>query len=217
MAAADGNSPLSSIIVRLGGFHCLMSFLGCIGHNMKGSGIEQLWETVYAKNTIPHMITGRAYARSLRAHILTLNALYSIIATQFPNLKDSVNSLLKLCEELLTNQVSPEQVKLSSEVIHFSNEVELKCQEAKAMGRTQRLWIQYFEQMILVLQFIRAERTGNWDLHLSTVKEMLPYFHSAGHILYAKSAHLYAQQMYELESKLSPSEFIRFTSEGFLL
>ena len=215
VAAADKNSPLSSIVVRLGGFHFLMSFLGCIGQNMEGSGLEQLWETVYAKNTLPHLITGHAYARSLRAHILTLIALYSIICVQFPSLQDSVNALLQLGEELLSNQISPEDAKLSSDVISFQSKFESLLEEAKASGRTPKLWIQYFEQMVLVLQFIRAERIGNWNLHVSTVVKMLPYFHSAGHILYAKSAHLYAQQMSELESHLSPTEFKQFTSNGF--
>ena len=35
-------SELRSIILRLGGFHAEMSFLGCIGSIMSGSGIEEL-------------------------------------------------------------------------------------------------------------------------------------------------------------------------------
>lgn len=36
---------------------------------------------------------------------------------------------------------------------------------------------------------------------------MLPLFHAAEHLPYAKSAHLYSQNMIELESKISPDEF----------
>ena len=42
-------------VVRLGGFHCLMSFLGSVGTCMKGSGLAHLFENVYGKNTVkPH-------------------------------------------------------------------------------------------------------------------------------------------------------------------
>ena len=39
------------IHVRLGGFHQLMSFLGAGCKLFEGSGIEELWENIYAKNT----------------------------------------------------------------------------------------------------------------------------------------------------------------------
>ena len=56
-------------VCRLGGFHTLMSFLGCIGSMMKGSGLEVL-ENVYGPNAVKYIISGKAYARALRAHFL---------------------------------------------------------------------------------------------------------------------------------------------------
>jgi len=50
----------------------------------------------------------------------------------------------------------------------------------------------------LLRSFIRAERTGNWNLHLKTVAEMLPFFAAAGHNNYAKSCHIYLQEMLNL-------------------
>jgi hypothetical protein len=47
--------------------------------------------------------------------------------------------------------------------------------------------------------FVKAERTGNWKLHLQAVSEMLPYLAASGHNLYAKSARLYLQSMCNLE------------------
>ena len=45
---------------------------------------------------------------------------------------------------------------------------------------------------------IKAERTGNFPLHLSAVSMMFPFFAASGHRLYAKSARLYLQQMMHL-------------------
>ncbi|VDH97687.1 Hypothetical predicted protein [Mytilus galloprovincialis] len=50
----------------------------------------------------------------------------------------------------------------------------------------------------LLRQFITAERTGNWNLHLKSLQQMLPYLAASGHNLYAKSVHIYLQQMQNL-------------------
>ena len=61
--------------------------------------------------------------------------------------------------------------------------------------RTAKLWLQYIEMIGILQMFIKAERTGDWALHLQTIQAMLPYFAAAGHNLYAKSAHMYLQTM----------------------
>ena len=67
------------------------------------------------------------------------------------------------------------------------------------------------EMVNLLRQFLKAERTGNWQLHLRTRQEMLPYFAAAGHNLYTKSVHVYLQQMLQLEEH-HPDVFASFTS-----
>ena len=65
------------IVARLGGFHTLMSYLGAIGKVMKGFRIEELFNEVYAENTVQHIL--KAVSRALRAHLLPESALYSIL------------------------------------------------------------------------------------------------------------------------------------------
>ena len=50
----------------------------------------------------------------------------------------------------------------------------------------------------ILRSFIRAEWTSNWELHLRTLTEMLPYLAAAGHNLYVKCARLYLQEMASL-------------------
>ena len=40
------SSPLSGVVIRLGGFHLLLSLMGSIGGIMAGSDLEKMWETV---------------------------------------------------------------------------------------------------------------------------------------------------------------------------
>ncbi|KAK5638255.1 hypothetical protein RI129_012550 [Pyrocoelia pectoralis] len=75
----SNSEELRNVVVRLGGFHLLMSYLGAIGYIMSESGIEDLWTTVYAADSVKKMLTGHAYARALRAHIMSFTALGIII------------------------------------------------------------------------------------------------------------------------------------------
>jgi|SaaInl33SG_5_DNA_1037386.scaffolds.fasta_scaffold09924_2 hypothetical protein len=46
---------------------------------MEGSGLEDLWTTVYARNSLPKMIEGKAYTKALRACLLADAALHLIL------------------------------------------------------------------------------------------------------------------------------------------
>ena len=63
------------MVVRLGGFHTLMSFLGSNRSLMAGSGLEKLLETIYGTNTVIHMMSGKAISRALRGHFIVDAAL----------------------------------------------------------------------------------------------------------------------------------------------
>lgn len=58
------------IVLKLGGFHMLISFLGGIGAVMDGSGLREVMENIYASHTVNHMLDGKAYARAVRCNFL---------------------------------------------------------------------------------------------------------------------------------------------------
>ena len=39
-----------------------------------------------------------------------------------------------------------------------------------------RFWEDYINMVLVLLQFIKAERTGNWKLHLTTMVAVVPHF-----------------------------------------
>ena len=47
VSRAESESPLKNVVVRLGGFHLLMSFMGAIGNIMAGSGLEEIFSHLY--------------------------------------------------------------------------------------------------------------------------------------------------------------------------
>lgn len=202
VAAAPDDSPLKSLFIRLGGFHLLMSFLSAIGFIMAGSGLEELYSTVYAKNSVQQMMNGKAYSRVIRALFLVEEALITIFlktSEAFISVdKDELNFIYSSFKR--GNKFSDE----SPAVKNFIDILENQLQRSKESGRTQKLWIQFIEMVEIVRMFIRAERSGDFPLHLHCVHQMLPIFHASGHLNYAKSAHVYLQDSLELLNSMSP-------------
>ena len=62
-----------------------MSFLGCFGKIMSGTGLSELLEMVYAPSAVGHMLSGKAVARSFRGHCLVDAALNAMITSQAYN------------------------------------------------------------------------------------------------------------------------------------
>lgn len=208
VTASNESNIVSSVIVRLGGFHTLMSFMGSVGNIMAGSGLEQLWSTVYAQNTVPHLMSGHAYSRALRAHFLVYEALSVIILRELSLPEESITILENLYKNPmlheLENNILLEQIQA---------EIEDKFEAHSKLSRTGKLWVNYLKLVSLMKLFIVAERSGIWSLHVYCVKHMIPIFYATGHINYAKCAHLYVIQMQKLES-LDSSEYENFVTKG---
>jgi hypothetical protein len=93
------SSKLSYVVVRLGGFHTLMSFLGSIGHLMAGTGLQELLETVFAPNTVTHILSGKAVARAIRGHLLLDTALNTVLVANIFGIKLSSPSITEVQDD----------------------------------------------------------------------------------------------------------------------
>lgn len=191
-----------NMVCRLGGFHTLMSFLGSIGKMMAGSGIEELFEEVYAENTVTHMLTGKAYARAIRAHFLAQSALKSHIITLATEKNEiPLSEIEAIYNKVMKDDISEEEISQLTQIDQMKRidmAMKLFADEIKKSSRTAKLWLQYIDYVDLVKEFIYAERTSDWLLHLQTVKKMANLFAATGHINYARCSRLYVQKMMEL-------------------
>ena len=342
----SSNRDIKDIILRLGGLHTEMSFLGAIGHLMGGSGLQELLEVIYADTAVSHILTGKAISRAIRGHILVEAVLYAIIlskiyrvplpfkenndargdapieqisdnhesqdkdtsveqpttkhvleysveevvehtdisGSQNPVLEYSVEDVLEQTllrsesnsdmsrsdsganslsaeniirnitagdmeiyeEQLIEEENIDESLELLPEMLDKLTEagteyvekidnqtgadlniigelydkltkqeinIESACsnsvfqsvqdtlQKSKSnlsSSRTARLWFLYLDMIDILKQFIKAEREGNWSLHLHSMARMLPFFAASGHNLYTKSAYIYLQNMEKL-------------------
>lgn len=221
-------SDLNDIVLRLGGFHTEMSFLGCIGHLMAASGLQELLELIYASNAVLHMLTGKAIARAVRGHLIVDAALNALVLANTFNvhLPGSSGSDIEEAEEFMeTTPLHEETAKnpdldeaavLYEKLMQGSMSADQVCQ-ADVMtridaalrretnflksSRTATLWMQYMDMVDILRKYIKAERTGNWELRLQAVSEMLPYLAASGHNHYTKSSWVYLQRMSNLQDE----------------
>ena len=77
---------------------------------MKGTGLEEVLELIYADNTIGCISSGKAVSRALRAHSLLQTALYALIMSDTYDIELPSETLT--CEE---NPIEPIQRRSEEE------------------------------------------------------------------------------------------------------
>ena len=134
--------------------------------------------TCYQENLLEDSVATSAAAEDLSVHFL----------------REGID----IYEKLMDGKIKPEDVHDNDVIDCIAKRLDHISKSMKA-SRTSTLWLQYMKMLDILRQFIKAERTGNWQLHLNSTYEMLPYFATSGHTLYAKSAYIYLQSMCKLE------------------
>ena len=162
MRSSKCNSLLyiAGVIVRLGGFHLVMSYVGSIGYIMAVSGIEGLWETVYAANSIPQMLTGHSYARALSPHLSTSAAVFQELVEDSQSSGDvdreALSVLLEKCSNTALDDVW--DFHAQSLVAAFTDKVEALLESASLESRTAKLWVQYVRMVSLLKLYLFATK-----------------------------------------------------------
>ena len=162
-------------------------------------------ESLYAPVTVGHM-TGKVYSRAIWRHFLSVSSLLSILMVEFwKNLGHKERKMLENIfdsEDPSTNQ----NHKISTKLVKW---YENKMSKRSKLSQTCKLWFSYIEYIFIVQEFVRAERTNNWESHIATTRSMLNLFAAAGHNNYAKTCRLYIQFVEELKS-VNPSLYNQF-------
>ena len=146
-------------VIRLGGMHLLINFIGSVGKLMKNTGLKkffnlvlEVWKKCFLGNFPPK-------PKSSPANCWGTHSWHTQKCSDYEDLDEILQSLsvqsltLKICINLL------------------------------------------IRPLLLCLLYVRAEKEGNFILHLYCVQEMLPYFFAAVHHYYARWAWYYLQSM----------------------
>ncbi|KAF2890586.1 hypothetical protein ILUMI_15587, partial [Ignelater luminosus] len=158
-----------NILIHLGGFHALMSYLGTIGQLLCGSGIEETLKTVL------HMLTGKAYSRAITGHIVYEEPIEPMDTDEIQPSLPNLQSLMELYNKLYNGEIAVSEISSSTELLKLSFELQKKKNSLKRQSRTEKLCIMYLDMVDIAKVFIWAERTGNLKMHLQAIKHVLPF------------------------------------------
>ena len=100
-----------------------MSFLGAVGYIMDGSGLKQLWSTIYAANSVDKMLSGPHFTRALRVHMLTHTALAVLILEQSNLAATDTDSVNQNLSEFLQNSIFDQSLLNLPELVDIENKI----------------------------------------------------------------------------------------------
>lgn len=168
-------------IVRMGEFHTIMSYLSILGKRFNSGGLGDIMveSGVVAAGSLPSVLSGKHYNRAARAHKLVYEALSRLRIRQFLGELDEVNAnaILEEADRMSTSHMKPEFLDQNMEQLtKFSELYDQHVASQCGSNPTYKYWSSYLDMVQLLLIFIRATRVSDWDLHLATIQEMLPWF-----------------------------------------
>ena len=228
---------LDKVVVRLGGFHISMNYLGVLGQHFAHSGLSDAWISsgVYGKATTEQILKGKSWNRAVRAHKLTFDALFRLFLKQFKewqeeqqrtSFEDFSQHALLLALQFDDNSndkaegCSLRETQCLTHMDDFCEDLEEFVDSNQGNG-TFVYWMQYFNMVGALLRFIRAEREGNWNLHINSFQEMLPLMTLYDHTNYTRWGTIYLADMQQLpetapevHSEFMDGNFVVKESEG---
>ena len=200
----------------MGRFHIAFNFLAIIDKKFLNSGLEDLLieSGVYAAGTTSALIKGKSYNRGVRAHKLCMEAFFRLMWPEFVrwyntsyreqsrHLNDEelqariASGVVAVVKHENTPQIFP---KLEEDLDGLICAYDAFKSEARGKFSKFSFWEEYCSMVNIVLQLIKAERTGNWNLHLSAVATMTPHFYAMNRPNYSRWLPVYLIDMHRLE------------------
>ena len=175
---------MSRTIIRLGEFHVLMSFLGILGKRFGDAGWSDILieANVVAGGSMNGVLTGHEYNRSVRSHKVFFEALERLRIQQFLSTLDEPDQACyqqvfsSLASTFTTDSFMTDihDKKIQDLLIAYQQHIKQQSERNPSYA----FWSSYSEMVSLMLDFVRATRTGDWKLHMDTLKKMIPWYFS---------------------------------------
>ena len=160
---AQEDSPLRSVILRLGGFHILISFLGSIGHLMAGTCLQELLEVIFAGNTVAHILSGNVVACTICGHLLLDSILHTILLCNLFETKLSLSSdnvpveldaIADLYDDLVSCKTTMQDVESYVELQALQMKLHMFTETLESKYLTAKLWLEYIEMVNIMRAFV---------------------------------------------------------------
>lgn len=217
----------SDLVICLGSFHLLKIYLGCIGKYVRGSAAESIFieNDIFGQNTTEAVLNGSHYVRSLTGLTMLSESMERLQWQTFFDLhgvekyKNSLKLLVDMKDSISTKNKAESKEFLSA-FLSSSDELFSDFEAFKIEGRSKSetflFWDKFIQMVELAKMLVRADREGDWQLHVQTVEAMLPYFAVFNCNNYLRWCSLYLEDMKKL-SETAPDVKEQFEAGRFVV
>ena len=110
------------------------------------------------------MLTGHAYSRSIRGLLLVQLALSKVIFKNIDVTEEEKDVIEDAFLDLYDNPHEKKWLEENDCMKNICNKLVLELEKLEINGPTSKLWIQHFNMVTLLKNFIEAERSGDFTL-----------------------------------------------------
>ena len=161
------------------------------------------------------------YSRAVRILIMLKACLQAMILAESYSIplydNGEFDNLVLLADPVLSclgNAVSTKDCdEVTESLIEMKNKL-TDFRTSRTASPTAELWLQFIDMVDILCFSILAERTGNWSLHLYSIKEMIPFELAAGRHQYAQAGMYFLQEMGEIRSR-NPEHYNQLSNGYF--
>ena len=193
----------SCLFLCLGTFHTAKTVMKCIGKSLTGSGAEAAWlnSGVHGPAVIDHSILNAThYNRALSGLSQLAEAMQRLQYQEFfreNNIAEYSHELSTL--QNLKNGVTQNNIKESQKYINiFTTEsnvllsdIDNFIRERSSKNENFMFWSQFITRLHIVKDLLRADREGNWELHIDSLQRAIFEFAAWDSTNYLRWASIY--------------------------
>ena len=219
----------SNTVIRMEGYHIALNFMSLIGKKNTNSELDDLLieSGIYAAGTKSALMKEKSYNRSIRGHKLAMEALFRLLWKSFQQWSSERQAEEERpTREQLLDKITECRVSVRNTSVVLENVEELAVnmqeviemlerfkQDSRPRSKMFAFWEEYCTMVTILLQFINAERTRNWNLHLSATAAMLPYIFAMDRPNYVCWLPVYLCDMNQLEAD-HPQTYQEFVNQN---
>ena len=195
----------SKVVINLGAFHTMCSFMGSIGKFMAGSGFEEIIieAEVCASGSIEKVMSGKHYNRAMRIHQHMNDALERMLPTEF--IAKTGNDDIKNAPAIAELSASPSLDNLLDavqndgciEFIDSYNKFKDEVRQGR-LGKTAQYWLAYSDCVWTLMRFHRSIKENDLKSYIYSLRKLCNLLFSADHLHYARYLPVYYYQLLNL-------------------
>ena len=201
--------------------------MGAIGKYIDGSGAETILveSKAFGQNVVRSVLDGTHYTRSLKGLLLLCECMERLQWAEFFQTKgvESYKNELELLKLMKASVSKKNRVDSKGHLDAFMSTSSCMIDdfntfrsERSEMSETFAFWDRFVQMICILKDLVRADREGNWALHLHSVQAVLPLFAGCDRINYLRWGSVYLEDMRKLP-EYAPSVYENFQAGKFVV